>query len=146
MTSQFRDPLRDLVALQDRMSRLFEDTLRSRGGEEEAAGGAWMPVADIYEREGNLVVTLELPGVNRDQVDIRLENNLLTVQGERALPAGVDRRSFHRMERSYGRFSRNFTLPAGFDPEGINAAYGDGLLTIRIPKHSESRSRHIEIK
>ncbi len=148
MTSQVRDPLRDLIALQDRMSRLFEDSLRGRAQEEEVAGGkaAWTPPADVYEREGMLVVSLELPGVKREQVEIRVENNLLTVQGERSFPEGVNRQNFHRMERSYGRFFRTFTLPAGISQEGIEATHRDGLLTIRIQISEETTSRQIEIK
>ncbi len=145
MTTRFRDPLRDLVALQDRMSRLFEESLHSQAPEEEVAGGGWTPGADIYEKEGDLVIALEVPGVQRGQVDIRLENNLLSVQGERQLPEGVQRRNFHRMERSYGRFSRNFTLPAGIDQEAIGATFEDGLLIIRVPKRAEAKPRQIDI-
>lgn len=146
MTSYYSDPLRDLVALQDRMSRLFEDTLRSRGSGQEQASGTWSPSADIYEKDDSLILALELPGVPREEVEIRLDNNLLTVQGERKLPTDVDRRSFHRMEGDYGRFSRNFTLPAGIDPEAISASSRDGVLMIRIPRAVQAKSRQINIK
>ena len=128
------------------MSRLFEDALTQRSGTAEAAAGGWTPAADIYELEDALVVALELPGVKRDQVDIRFEENVLTVQGERTLPDNVERRAFHRIEGEFGGFSRSFTLPPGIKAEGISASYTDGVLSIRLPQSRGSGSRRIKIR
>ncbi len=145
MAPDRRDPLRDLVALQDRMSRLFEETLRVRGGEEDLTAGGWTPAADIYETPDELVLSLDLPGVDRQAVEVRFDNNVLTIKGERKLPEGIDRRQYHRVERPYGKFHRSFTLPAGASAEKIAAAFDGGVLMIRVPKGVATRSRQIDI-
>src|SRR5262245_29308093 len=105
------EPFRDLLSLQDRMNRLFDDSYRgaNRGAADEwALGGSWAPAVDIYEQEGNIVLKAELPGVDPKAVDIRLENNTLTLRGERKLDNEVKQDNYHRVERSYGSFSRAF--------------------------------------
>jgi HSP20 family protein len=143
------EPFRDLVSFQDRMNRLFEDSFRgvARGPAEEdwALGGSWAPAVDIYEREGNLVLKAELPGIEAKDVDIRLENNVLTLRGERQFDNEVKRESYHRVERSYGTFSRSFTLPSVVDQEKIKAEYKDGVLRVTLPKKEEAKPKQISI-
>ena len=108
------EPFRDLVTIQDRMNRVFDDAFRgvSRpGGEEDwALGGTWAPAVDIYEHEGNLVLKAELPGIEAKDVDVRVENNVLTLRGERKFESEVKREHYHRVERAYGTFSRSLRL------------------------------------
>jgi HSP20 family protein len=142
------EPFRDLVTFQDRLNRIFEDAFRgSRGASEEewALGGSWAPSVDIYEQEGNLVLKAELPGIDPKDVDVRVENNVLTLQGERKLDSEVKRESYHRVERSYGAFSRSFTLPTVVDTDKIKAEFKDGLLRLVLPKKEEAKPKQIAI-
>jgi HSP20 family protein len=144
------EPFRDLLSLQDRMNRLFDESYRgtNRGAndaDEWALGGSWAPAVDIYEQDGNLVMKAELPGVDPKSVDIRLENNTLTLQGERKLDKEVKQDSYHRVERSYGAFSRSFTLPSVVDQGSIKAEYKDGVLKLTLPKREEAKPRQIQI-
>ena len=143
------EPFRDLLSLQDRMNRLFDEsyrgTGRNAGADEWALGGSWAPAVDIYEQEGNIVMKAELPGVDPKAVDIRLENNTLTLRGERKLDTQVNQDSYHRVERSYGAFSRSFTLPAVVDQGSIKAEYRDGVLKLTLPKREEAKPRQIQI-
>jgi len=142
------EPFRDLLTIQDRMNRMFDDAFRStrRSDEDEwALGGTWAPPVDIYERDGSLVLSAELPGIDPKKVDIRLENNVLTLKGERALDGEVDRESFHRLERAYGGFTRSFTLPTAVDQDKIQADYKDGVLKVTLPTREEAKPRQIPI-
>jgi HSP20 family protein len=145
------EPFRDLVSLQERMNRLFDESYRSRGGaaagqdDEWALGGSWAPAVDIYEREGNIVLKAEIPGVDPKNVDIRVENNTLTLRGERKLDDEIKRDSYHRVERSYGAFTRSFTLPNVVDQEKIKAEYKDGVLHLTLPKREEAKPKQISI-
>jgi len=142
------EPFRDLVGIQDRMNRLFDEAFRGvRGTSEEewALGGSWAPMVDIYEQNGDIVLKAELPGVDPKAVDVRLENNTLTLRGERKLDHEVKRDNYHRVERSYGAFSRSFTLPTVVDQGNIKADYKDGVLKLVLPKRAEAKPRQIEI-
>ena len=140
------DPFRDLVGLQERMNRMFEDSYRGRSGSEDwGLGGSWAPVVDIYEQNGNIVLKAELPGVDPKDVDIRVENNTLSLRGERKLDTEVNKDSYHRVERAYGAFSRSFTLPSVVDQEKINAEYKDGVLRVTLPKKEEAKPKQINI-
>jgi len=144
------EPFRDLFSLQDRMNRLFDESYRgtNRGAndaDEWALGGSWAPAVDIYEQDGNIVMKAELPGVDPKSVDIRLENNTLTLQGERKLDKEVKQDSYHRVERSYGAFSRSFTLPSVVDQGSIKAESKDGVLKLTLPKREEAKPRQIQI-
>jgi HSP20 family protein len=143
------EPFRDLVSLQERMNRLFDESFRMAGrsgGEEDwALGGSWAPAVDIFEKEGNLVLRAELPGVDAKSVDIRLENNVLTLRGERRFDNEIKRESYHRVERAYGSFSRSFTLPSVVDQGSIKANYKDGVLEVTLPKREEAKPKQIEI-
>lgn len=143
------DPVRDLMGLQERMNRLFEDAADRRGRrggdeEDEIERADWSPAADIYEREGEYVITLDLPGIERGALDVGLDEGRLTVRGER--PQGEEGAQVRRAERPAGRFVRSFTLPDTVEREGISADYKDGVLRLRLPKRREQRPRRVEIK
>ncbi|HLA76089.1 MAG TPA: Hsp20/alpha crystallin family protein [Vicinamibacteria bacterium] len=142
------EPFRGLTSLQDRMNRLFEESFRGLPGpaeEDWALGGAWAPPVDIYEHEGNIVLKAELPGVDPKDVDVRLENNVLTLRGERKFGGEVTRENYHRVERSYGNFSRSFTLPSVVDQQHIKADFKDGVLQVTLPKREEAKPKQIQI-
>ena len=143
------EPFRDLVGLQDRMNRLFDEAFRGggRAAQEDdwSLGGSWAPAVDIYEQEGNIVLKAELPGVDPKDVDVRVENNVLTLHGERKFDNEVKRESYHRVERTYGAFSRSFTLPNVIDTEKIKADYKDGVLRMMLPKKEEAKPKQISI-
>ena len=142
------EPFRDLVGLQERMNRVFDESFRGinrRSGEEDWVGGSWAPAVDIYEQNGNIVLKAELPGVDPKDVDVRVENNILTLSGERKLENEVKRENYHRVERAYGSFTRSFTLPNVVDTEKIKAEYQDGLLRMTLPKKDEARPKQISI-
>jgi HSP20 family protein len=142
------EPFRDLVSIQDRLNRVFDESLRglSRPGEEDwALGGSWAPPVDIYEHEGNIVLKAELPGVDPKEVDVRLENNVLTLRGERKFGSEVTRENYHRVERSYGSFSRSFTLPAVVDQQHIKADFKDGVLQVTLPTREEAKPKQIQV-
>ena len=139
------EPVRDLLTLQERMNRMFDPTFRGTSEEDWALGGSWAPAVDIYEKDGNIVLKAELPGVDPKDVDVRVENNLLTLRGERKFENEVKRDSYHRVERSYGSFSRSFTLPSVVDTANIRAEYRDGVLHMTLPKREEAKPRQIQI-
>jgi HSP20 family protein len=140
------DPFRDLMTLQDRVNRIFDDSLRGRGQRDDwALGGAWAPAVDVYEKDGSIVLKAELPGIDPKDVDVRVENSVITLSGKRELSQEVDKESYHRVERSYGAFTRSFTLPTTADTSKIQAGYKDGLLTLTIPKREDAKPRQIRI-
>jgi HSP20 family protein len=118
--------------------------LRGFFGEEYPERG-WMPPVDVKETESDYLVTAELPGLTKKDVEITLDNNVLTLTGERRVEKETKGETYHRSERSYGKFSRSFALPREVDGESVKAAFKDGLLTLSIPKRAEARSRRIEI-
>lgn len=146
---QYWDPLRDLVALQDRMNRLFEEAAQKRAGRGEAEEGEieradWTPAMDAYNLEGEYLILLDLPGVRRDALEISLDNERLFIRGER--PPDVEAED-GRMQRPHGRFIRALgPLPATVDKKGISAEYRDGVLRLRLPKRKEQRQQRVEIK
>jgi HSP20 family protein len=141
------DPFRDLVHLQDRMNRMFDESYRGRGnaGEDDWNLGSWAPPVDIFEREGTIVMKAELPGVDPKDVDVRVENNVLTLRGQRKLDEEVKKENYHRVERSYGTFTRSFTLPTVVDTDKIAAEYKDGVLRLTLPTKAEARPKQISI-
>lgn len=140
------EPFRDLVTIQDRMNRLFGEAFRGAHSDEDwALGGSWAPAVDVLEHEGNIVLKAELPGVDPKDVEIRVENNTLTLRGERRFDNDVKRESYHRVERSYGAFARSFTLPTVVDTEKIQAEYKDGILKVTLPTKEEAKPKQIAI-
>jgi HSP20 family protein len=142
------DPFRDLNVLQDRMNRLFDDAGgRGRGwrSDEPSATTSWSPAVDIFETEGDIVVKAELPGMDRKDIVLNLENNVLTLKGERRFEKETKEENYHRIERSYGGFSRSFSIPATVDEERIRADYKDGVLKIFLPKKEQAKPKQIRI-
>jgi HSP20 family protein len=143
------EPFRDLVGLQERMNRLFDESFRGlgRSGSEDdwALGGSWAPAVDIYHQDGNIVLKAEVPGMDPKDVEIRVENNVLTLRGERKLDNEVKKESYHRVERAYGTFTRSFTLPNVVDTEKIKADYRDGVLRVTLPTREEAKPKQISI-
>lgn len=140
------DPFRDLISIQDRMNRLFEQTL-SRSREEEGVSPAtWTPAVDIYETADTIVMKAELPGVAREDVQIQVNENTLTLQGERRFAKDVREESYLRLERAYGSFHRSFTLPATVHQDKIHALLKDGVLELTLPKAEDSKPKRVSIE
>lgn len=139
------DPFRDLSVLQERMNRLFEDAGRGRRTDEPASTTTWSPAVDIFETEGEIVVKAELPGVDRKDITLNLENNVLMLKGERRFEKETKEENYHRIERAYGGFSRAFSIPAIVDEEKIRADYRDGVLKIALPKRDQAKAKQIKI-
>ena len=135
------DPFRDLNVLQDRMNRLFEDA----GHDEPAATTNWSPAVDILETSGEILVKAELPGLERNDIALNLEKNVLTLKGERKFEKETKEENYHRIERSYGNFSRSFSIPATVDEDKISADYKDGVLKIVLPKKEQVKPKQIRI-
>jgi HSP20 family protein len=138
------DPFRGINSLQDQVNRLFDETF-SRGRSAESEMGTWAPAADIYETEQELVLKADLPEVIQQEIDIRIENNMLTIRGERKFHNEVSQDNYLRIERAYGPFTRSFSLPNTINTEAIKADYRNGVLSIRMPKREESRPKQIRI-
>jgi HSP20 family protein len=139
------DPFRDLGLLQDRMNRMFDDAGRGWRADEPAATTTWSPSVDIFETEGEIVVKAELPGLDRKDISLHLENNVLTLRGDRKFEKETKEENYHRIERSYGNFSRSFSIPATVDEEKIRADYKDGVLHIVLPKKEQAKPKQIKI-
>ena len=139
------DPFRDLNLLQDRMNRLFEDANRNWKSDEPASTTTWSPAVDIFETESEIVVKAEVPGMDRKDITLNLENNVLTLRGERRFLKETKEENYHRIERSYGGFSRAFSIPVTVDEEKIRADYQDGVLKIVLPKKEQLRPKQIKI-
>lgn len=138
------DPFRSLASFQEQMNRLFDDTV-FRGRLNDSALTNWAPAVDIYETEGELVVKADLPDIEEKDLDIRVENNTLTLRGERKFERSVAEDNYLRVERAYGAFSRSFTLPNTVNPEAIKAEYRNGVLTVHLPKREESKPKQIKV-
>jgi HSP20 family protein len=142
------DPLGDLIGLQDRMNRLFEEATERRSraqdgaSEQEIERADWTPPADVYENEGEFVIALDLPGIERSALEIDLNDDQLAIRGVRA----ADEENLHRAECPRGRFLRRFGVPPTVDQKTITADYRDGVLRVRLPKRREQKSRRVEIK
>jgi HSP20 family protein len=138
------EPLRELEAMQNEMRRLFGQMtgLSQSGAEGEA--GAWLPPLDVSETESDIVLSLDLPGVPEDRIDVEVEDGTLTIGGSRERPANEGER-FYRVERRFGAFSRSVPLPPGIDESRIEAAYRDGVLEVRIPKPAQAQPRRIQV-
>jgi HSP20 family protein len=139
------DPFRDMVTLRDKMNKLFEDSYSGRAEESGLLQGTWAPSVDIFESENELVLTAEVPGIDEKDIEIKLEDNTLTLKGERKLEKETKEENYHRIERSYGSFFRSFSLPNYVDHDKIQAEYQNGVLKITMPKRQESKSRKVKI-
>ncbi len=135
------EPFRELARLQDEMSRLWDDRHLYRAG--ESVG--WTPGCDIYEDEDSVTLSFDLAGVEAKDVDVRFENGVLTIRGERKLEHPDKRQNYHRIEMAYGTFTRSFALPSTVDAERIHAEARSGVLVISLPKRSEAKPRSIQV-
>lgn len=137
---------RDLSAMQDRVNRIFEDFFRSPyGRDDQLTSSGWLPPVDIFETEKEVVLKAELPEMKESDISINVENNVLTLRGERRLESETREEDYLRLERSYGSFTRSFTLPSSVDRDRINARYRDGILRVTLPKKEEVKPKAIRI-
>lgn len=140
------DPFRELRSLQDEMTRLFTGVVpASSGNREEMAHGSWIPSVDIFEDKEHLVLEADLPGMTREDFEISVESNVITLRGERKFEKKAEGENYHRVERSYGSFTRSFTLPQTITAEGAVAEFENGILRVSLPKREETKARRIEI-
>jgi HSP20 family protein len=139
------DPFGDLASMQDRIHRIFGEAYRN--DDDVLNRGDWRPPVDIYENGNHeIVLRAELPGLKREDLDIRVENNTLTLRGERKRDTEVKHESYHRIERTYGAFSRSFSLPTTVNTEKVQATFADGVLTITLPIREEAKPRQIQVQ
>lgn len=141
------DPARELDTLQSDMNRIFDGFFGRRDGNRGLNGGTqrWIPAMDLVETDEDLVLRADLPGLDRDDVDIEVKDNVLTVSGERRAEHEEQGEGFHRVERSFGRFTRSLGLPQGVSPENVRASFDRGVLEVRVPKPEERKPTRIEI-
>jgi HSP20 family protein len=137
------DPFREFVTLQDRMNRLFRDSQGDR--DENLLSSNFAPAVDIYEDEHNITLKIEVPGIDEKDIDVRIENNTLTVHGERKFEKEEKEENFRRVERQYGSFTRSFTLPTTVDPDNVQADYEKGVLKIQLAKKAEAKPKQIKV-
>lgn len=135
----------DFKNLQNQLHRLFEPLSRV-ASDEDLVSGTWVPPVDVAETQEHILVRAEVPGMKQEDIQIEFENGLLTLRGERKLDKSDVGVTYHRVERTYGNFSRSFTLPRTVDPEKISAAYRDGVLEIVVPKKEEAKPKQIRIE
>ena len=140
------DPFRELRALQDEVNRVFSGSFNRGGSESGMMRGAWNPSVDIFENKDQIVLEAELPGLKPEDVNISIENNVLTIHGERKFEKKDEGDNFHRVERSYGSFTRSFTLPPTVSSENVEAVFDNGILRLALAKREEAKPRRIEIK
>jgi HSP20 family protein len=141
------DPFREMAALQDRVNRMFADAYNRRGEDDLSARGSWVPAVDIYETDGKeLVLKVELPDVAREDITLQVENNTLTISGQKKMEKEIKEEQYHRVERAYGAFSRSFTLPPTVDAGAIGAEFKNGVLTVTLPRREEAKPRQIQVQ
>jgi HSP20 family protein len=142
------EPLRDFSTMQDRMNRmnrLFRESYSPEGPEEALTTTSFAPPLDIYEDEHTIALKMEVPGIDEQDIDVCLENNTLTVHGERKIEKEEKEENFRRIERQYGSFTRSFTLPSSVDPAQVSANYDKGVLKITLAKKADAKPRQIKV-
>ena len=140
------DPFREMADMQDRMGRLLGDYYGRRGADDLMRRGAWIPPVDIYEGGNHeLVIKAELPDMKREDIQLTVENQMLTISGEKKMDAEVQDETCHRIERQYGSFTRSFSLPATVDTAKVTADYKSGVLTVRLPLREEAKPKQIQV-
>jgi HSP20 family protein len=133
------DPFRDMTQVQNQFNRLVDQVW---SGRQES----WLPAVDVFDTKDSVVLKAELAGMDPDEIQIEVEDNVLTIKGERKFEETVDEERYYRVERRFGSFQRNLALPQGVKPEDISAAYEDGILTVTVPKVEEEKPKRIEVK
>jgi len=139
------NPFREFVTLQDRMNRLFRDPSGPEGQDESLTSSAFAPPVDVYEDEHNVTLKIEVPGIEEKDIDVRIENNTLTVHGERKFEKEEKEENYRRVERQYGSFTRTFTLPSTVEQESVKADYDKGVLKITLAKKAEAKPKQIKV-
>ena len=139
------DPLREFATIQDRMNRLFRDSYGNEGREEALTTTAFAPPVDVYEDEHNVTLKIEVPGIDEKDIDVRIENNTLSVHGERKFEQEEKEENYRRVERQYGSFTRTFTLPNTVDQESVQADYDKGVLKVKLAKKAEAKPKQIKV-
>lgn len=139
------DPFREFTTLQDRMNRLFRESYGPESHEEALTTSKFAPPVDVYEDEHTVTLKIEVPGIDEKDIDVRIENNVLTVHGERKFEKEEKEENFRRVERQYGSFTRTFTLPTTVDAEKVSANYDKGILKIALPKKAEAKPKQIKV-
>jgi HSP20 family protein len=142
----FRSPLADMAVLQNRLNSIFNDFALPEGEQESLAMGNFIPPVDVYEDANQLVMKLEVPGIKQEDLDVRVENQTLTVKGERKFEKNEKEENFHRIERRYGSFTRSFTLPQTVDTGAVKANYEHGLLTISLAKKEAAKPKQVKVE
>ncbi len=145
MAPREKDPFKDLIFLQERMTRIFDEALLQYKGSSGLASGSWFPPVDIYETGDTIVLKAEIPGVDRKDVSLEVRENIITLKGERRFAKNLGEENYHRMERFYGTFSRVFSLPNIVDKAAVTANFKDGVLEIMVPKVAEESSDSVKI-
>jgi len=140
------EPFRDLITMQDRMSRLFDDTLSRVWKEEELQRGTWTPPVDVVDRGQEVILKVDLPELSQSEIDIQVEENTLTIKGERKFIKETPEDNYLQIERPYGIFHRQFTLPKRIDQEKIKATYKDGVLRVVLPKKEEVPPKPVPVE
>jgi HSP20 family protein len=136
---------RDFSTLQDRMNRIFRESFNPESPEEAVTTANFAPPVDVYEDEHNITLKIEVPGIDEKDINVSIENNTLTVRGERRFEKDEKEENFHRVERMYGSFTRSFTMPNTVDPEEVSAHYEKGVLKIRLAKKAEAKPKLIKV-
>src|SRR6184192_254680 len=139
------EPFREFFTLQDRMNRLFRESYNEPGRDESLVASGFAPAVDVYEDEHNVTLKIEVPGIDEKDIDVRIENNTLTVHGERNFEKEEKEENYRRIERQYGSFTRSFTLPSTVDPNNVQANYEKGVLKIKLAKKAEAKPKQIKV-
>ena len=140
------DPFKEVATLQDRMNRVFGEAWgRTHRPDEDYISGSWMPAVDVRESKDALEISTELPGIEPKEVEVSVENGVLTLKGSRQFEKATEGETYHRVERAYGSFERSFSLPTNVDPERVQAVYRHGVLHLTLPKREEAKPRSISI-
>ena len=139
------EPFREFTTLQDRMNRLLRDTFGPEGREEALTTTGFAPLVDVYEDEHNITLKIEVPGIDEKDIDVRIEDNTLTVHGERKFEKEEKEENYRRIERQYGSFTRTFTLPTTVDADKVSAHYDKGVLKIALAKKAEAKPKQIKV-
>lgn len=140
------EPFREMATIQDRVNRLFTEFYRA-GDDDVMRRGAWVPPVDIYDTGNHeLVIKAELPDMNKDDIEITVDNNTLTLRGEKKMDSGIKEEHCRRVERAYGMFSRSFSLPPTVDAGRVRADYKNGVLTLTLPLKEEAKPKQIQVQ
>jgi HSP20 family protein len=139
------EPFRELSTLQDRINRAFRESYTGANHDESLTTSSFAPAVDVYEDEHKVTLKIEVPGIDEKDIDVQVENNVLTVHGERKIEKEEKEENYRRVERQYGSFTRNFTLPQTVDTESVSATYDKGVLKIALPKKAEAKPKQIKV-